>query len=196
MKQMRVFSTLAVLMVAAGMAAADTQWSQVSWFTAQTVAHSISYAVYNETDACSQTALYYVEPSPINGVQTKINASTDSTGALKCQNISQGAIVVTNTGSVGINVSAEFNQITTGVTMKIAINDTGWQASCAGVCNKTECNLNATCLALSTSPVWIRYDLAQNASQEYWLWADFNGVAGTTSPTKGNMTTTAVKYGA
>lgn len=193
---MRVFLTLAVLMAASGLAAADAQWSQVSWFTAQTVAHSVSYGVYNTTLACSQTALYYVEPSPINGIQNKINASTDSTGVYLCQNTTQGAIRITNTGSVAINVSAQFNQITTGVTPKIATANAGWQSACSGICNKTVCNLAAACLTLTTGSVPINYDLAQNVSQTYWLWADFNGVAGTTSPTKGNMTTTAVKYGA
>ena len=194
MKQMRVLYALAVLMVAAGAAAADTQWSQISWFTAETVAHSISYGVYNETYACSQTALYYVEKPPINGIAVKLNASTDQAATYYCQNTTQGAIKINNDGSVGINVSAQFNQITTGVRVKAATANNGWESACSGTCGAGGCDLSAACIQLSTSPAQVAYNLAQNSSQEYWLWADFKGVAGTVSPTKGNMTTTAVKY--
>lgn len=173
----------------------DYQWSTISWFVAETVAHSVAYGIYNNTLACSQTALYYVEPSPQNGFVKKLNASTDQTGTYGCQNSTQGVLRITNTGTVGINISAQFNQVTSGVTMKVATANVGWQSSCAGICNKTVCNLAAACLKLNTTSVSIKFNLAQNASQAYWMWADFNGVAGTVSPTKGNMTTTAVKYG-
>ena len=193
MKQANVMFVLTALMVAAGAAAADSQWSQVSWFVAETVAHTVSYGIYNSSVACSQTALYYVEPAPINGVATKLNASTDQTGVYKCQNQTQGAIKITNTGSVGINVTSAFNQITSGVTMKIAKGPNGYQSACSGTCTGAGCALTADCVQVTTGNAQIAYDLAQNTSQEYWLYADFNGVAGTTSPTKGNMTTTAVK---
>ena len=173
----------------------DYQWSTVSWFVAETVAHSVAYGVYDTEYACSQTAQFYVEPAVVNGFVKKLNASTDQTGTYKCQNSTQGIIRITNTGTVGINISAQFDQVTSGVTMKVAMNDSGWQNSCNGVCNKTTCNLQIKCLVVNTTAVGIRYDLAQNATQEYWIWADFRGVAGTVSPTKGNMTTTAVKYG-
>jgi len=195
MKQLRYLATLAVLMVAVGSAAADTQWSQVSWYTAVSVAHSISYGVYNTTLACSQTALYYVEPSPINGIATKLNASTDQTGVYPCQNATQGAIRISNDGSVGINVTADFNQVTSGVRMKIAKGEGGWQTACDGVCNATSCALTADCVQITTSPVQVAYNLPQNSSQEYWLYADFKGVAGTSAPTKGNLSTSAVQYG-
>lgn len=181
------------MLMSASMVAADSQWSQVSWFTAESVAHSISYGVYNSTIACSQTAIYYVEPAPIDGDETKINASTDSTGSYGCQNTTQGVVVVSNDGSVEINVTAAFDQITSGVEMKIATANAGWQSACTGVCNVTECDLDAACIGLNTSAVLIDYGLAQNTTEEFWLWADFNSVAGTVSPTKGNMTTTAVK---
>jgi len=185
---------LVVLLAAAGSAAADTKWSQVSWYVAYSVAHSITYGVYNSTLACSQTALYYVEPTPINGVQTKINASTDQTGAYPCQNLTQGALTIHNDGSVGLNISANFNQITTGVRPKIATDDAGWETSCSGTCDSGSCDLSANCVALNMSDQLIKYNLAQNTSQQYWLWADFKGVAGTAVPTKGNLTTTAVRY--
>ena len=196
MRQTKYMAALAALMLVAGFAAADQQWSQVSWYTAVSVAHSISYGVYNSTLACSQTALYYVEPAPINGVANKLNASTDSAGTYACQNFTQGAIKVNNDGSVGINVSAEFNQITTGVRMKIAKGPDGYQSTCDGVCNATSCTLTADCIQVTTGPAQVAYNIAQNTSQEYWLYADFNGVAGTAAPTKGNMTTTAVQSGA
>jgi len=193
MKLAKRLMVLAVLFaVSTSIAAADSQWSQVSWFTAESVAHSISYGVYNATEACSQTALYYVEPAPIDGDETKLNASTDSTGAYLCQNTTQGAIVVSNDGSVGINLTAAFNQITSGVTMKIGTDTDAWQSACTGVCNATECDLSSACLELNTSDILIGYDIAQNETQEYWIWADFTQVAGTAAPTKGNMTTTAV----
>jgi hypothetical protein len=175
--------------------ATDYQWSTVSWFVAETVAHSVAYGVYDTEYACSQTALYYVEPVVVNGFAKKLNASTDQTGVYNCQNTTQGVIRITNTGTVGINISAQFNQVTSGVTMKIATANAGWQNSCAGICNKTVCNLAAACLKVNTTSVGIKFNLAQNATQEYWMWADFKGVMGTVSPTKGNMTTTAVKYG-
>jgi hypothetical protein len=193
-KLTKALMALFVLTVVSVGAAADSQWSQVSWFTAESVAHSISYGVYNASLACSQTALYYVEPAPIDGDETKLNATTDSTGSYLCQNDSQGAIVVNNDGSVGINVTAAFNQITSGVSMKIATANAGWEGTCSGTCDAGSCDLSANCLALSTGDVQIAYNLAQNASQEYYLWADFNNVVGTVAPTKGNMTTTAVKY--
>lgn len=196
MKQLRYLATLAVLIAAVGAASADsTQWSQVSWYTAVSVAHSISYGVYNTTLACSQTALYYVEPAPINGIAYKLNASTDQTGAYMCQNSTQGAIKINNDGSVGINVSASFDQITSGVRMKIAKGQDGYQAACTGVCNATSCDLTSDCVQLTTGSAQVAYNLPQNSSQEYWLYADFKGVAGTAAPTKGNMTTSAVQYG-
>lgn len=190
----RAWLALAVFLFASvGMVSADSQWSQVSWYTAESVAHSISYGIYNSSLACSQTAIYYVEPAPIDGDETKINASTDSTGDYVCQNTTQGVIVVSNDGSVAINLTAAFNQITTGVTMKIGTHNDAWQLSCDGVCNSTVCDLSTSCIRLNTSAIQIDYNLLQNATEEFWLWADFNNVAGTVSPTKGNMTTTAVK---
>jgi len=194
MKIQRALLALVVLIAAAGSAAADAKWSQVSWYVAYSVAHSITYGIYNSTLACSQTALYYVEPSPINGVQTKINTSTDQTGAYFCQNDTQGALTVHNDGSVGLNISAEFNQITTGVRPKIAMTDAGWESACSATCNVSACDLTTKCVMLNTTAQLVRYNLEQNSSQQYWLWADFNGVAGTSVPTKGNLTTSAVRY--
>jgi hypothetical protein len=192
MQMRRILMALVVLMASVGAASADTQWAEVSWFTAQSVAHSIHYAIYNATIACSQTALYYVEPPPINGIAKKLNASTDQTGQYKCQNVTQGAIKIYNDGSVGINVTAKFNQITTGVRPKLGGSDAAWQQVCSGTCTTGDCTLSNTCLLLSTvGDTQIAYNIPQNSSQEYWLWADFVGVAGTTAPTKGNMTTNA-----
>jgi len=169
------------------------QWSQISWFTAESVAHSVSYGVYNASLSCSQTSLYFVEPIPIDGDETKINASTDNTGAYFCQNTTQGALIVTNDGSVGINVTAEFGQITSGVTPKVSYNGSSWESVCSGSCD-TGCNLTVACLELNLSAQTIIYNLVQNSSQELWLWSDFNNVAGTLGATKGNLTTNAVKY--
>jgi len=192
MKLYRALFALAVTMLmSASMVVADAQWSQVSWYTAESVAHSISYGIYNASLACSQTAIYFVEPSPIDGDETKINSSTDSTGSYFCQNATQGAIVVSNDGSVGINITAAFNQITAGVGMKIGTENDAWQSSCAGVCNATECDLSASCIGLNTSAILVDYNLLQNGTEEFWLWADFQNVAGTVSPTKGNITTSA-----
>ena len=193
MNMRKLMMAMVIMIAGVGAAAADTQWSQVSWYTAVSVAHSITYAVYNSTLACSQTAMYYVEPPPINGKQTKINASTDQTGVYKCQNGTQGVIKVNNDGSVGINVTAVFNQVTTGVRPKISGTNAGWEATCSGTCTTGDCALASTCEVLGTGPVQIAYDLPMNSSKEYWLWADFNGVAGTAAPTKGNMTTNATK---
>ena len=190
----KILMVLTVMLAAVGVASADTQWAQVSWFTAESVAHSIHYGIYNSTLACSQTALYYVEPPPINGIATKLNASTDSTGQYKCQNSTQGAIAIYNDGSVGLNISATFNQITTGVRPKIGATNHAWEATCSGTCTTGDCALAATCELLSTSPTQVAYNLAQNSSKQFWLWADFKGVAGTAAPTKGNMTTNATKY--
>lgn len=193
MKLSRALMALTILFAAVGTAAADTQWSQVSWYTAVSVAHSIVYGIYNSTVACSQTALYYVEPVPINGIEQKINATTDQTGAYPCQNATQGAFKIQNDGSVGINVSATFNQITTGVRPKIATDNAGWEAACSGTCTGGGCDLSANCILLSTSYQQVLYNLPQNSSEEMWLWADFNGVAGTAAPTKGNLTTNATQ---
>ena len=194
MKLSKAIMVMVVMMIAtAGMAAADSQWSQVSWFTAESVAHTISYGVYNSTLACSQTALYYVEPVPIDGDETKMNASTDSTGSYLCQNGSQGAFVISNDGSVGVNITAAFNQITSGVDMKVGTDDAAWQQTCDGFCNATACDLSAACVDVALVDAQIAYNLNQNSTQEYWLWADFTQVSGTVAPTKGNLTTTAVK---
>ena len=193
MKLSRTLMALTIMLAAVGTAAADTQWSQVSWYTAVSVAHSIVYGIYNSTVACSQTALYYVEKPPINGIENRINATTDQTGLYPCQNTTQGAFKIQNDGSVGINVSATFNQITTGVRPKIATANGGWEATCSGTCTGAGCNLNAHCIQLSTSFQQVLYNLPQNSSKEMWLWADFKGVAGTAAPTKGNLTTNATK---
>jgi len=190
----KLLMVLTVMLAGIGAAAADTQWAQVSWFTAESVAHSIHYGIYNATLACSQTALYYVEPSPINGIANRINASTDQTGQYKCQNSTQGAIAIYNDGSVGLNISAKFNQITTGVRPKIGRTNNAWQTVCSGTCTTADCALAANCILLSTGDHQIAYNLAQNSSEQFWLWADFKGVAGTAAPTKGNMTTNATKY--
>jgi hypothetical protein len=157
------------------------------------VAHSLTYGIYNNTIACDQVNLYYVEPTPINGVEQKINTSTDSTGVYKCQNDTQGAFVIHNDGSVGLNLTASFNYITSGVRMKLAHSTDGWQAACNGVCGST-CDLTSACVQITTSDSQIAYNIPQNGSKQYWLWADFNGVAGSFSPTRGNMTTNATKY--
>jgi hypothetical protein len=193
MEMKKVLMALVVMTAMIGAAAADTQWSQVGWLTAESVAHSISYGIYNATLACSQTALFYVEPAPIDGTQTKINATMDEAGEYACQTDSQGAFKVNNDGSVGINVTIVFSQITTGVSPKVATADAGWQATCDGTCTHEGCDLSSKCILLSTSPEQVIYNLAQNSSKEMWLWADFNGVAGTAAPTKGNMTTEATK---
>jgi hypothetical protein len=193
MKISRALVAMVVLLAAAGSAAADTKWSQISWYTAVSVAHSVVYGIYNSTVACSQTALYYVEPPPINGVEQKINATTDQTGLYPCQNSTQGAFKIQNDGSVGINVSATFNQITTGVRPKIAGADAAWEAACAGTCTSGDCALSSACILLNTGYQQVAYNIPQNSSKEYWLWADFVGVAGTAAPTKGNLTTNATQ---
>jgi len=167
------------------------EWGQVYWYSAETVAHSIQYGIYNSSLACSQTSLFYVEPAPIDGSEDKINASIDQSGSYKCQNATQGAFIISNDGSVGINVSIVFNQITSGVSPKIATSNDGWVDTCSGTCTGAGCDLSADCIELSTSYQQVVYNLAQNASQEMWLWADFDGVAGTSSPTLGNLTTNA-----
>jgi len=170
-----------------------SHWSQVSWFTAESIAHTLSYGIYNSSLSCSQTAMYYVEPVPIDGVVSKLNASTDSSGTYLCQNSSQGVLSITNDGSVGVNISAALSQVTSGVSPKIGYSDGAWESSCSGVCNST-CDLSSSCVLINTSSITIVYNLDQNSSQEVWMWADFNGVEGTEAPTKGNLTTNAVKY--
>jgi hypothetical protein len=171
---------------------AISHWTQVSWFTAETVAHSISYGVYNSTVSCSQSAIYFVEPYPVEGDEEKINASSDSTGFYPCQNTSQGVMTVSNDGSIDLNILALFNQITAGITPKVAYSNDGWESSCSGICNVTECNLTAKCVVLNTSSQLIVYGLPKSDNRELWLWADFNNVAGTAAPTRGNLTTEAV----
>jgi hypothetical protein len=169
------------------------QWGQVYWWTAQVVAHSIHYGVYNTTLACTQTNLYYVEPVPINGFAKRVNASTDQTGNYKCQNTTQGAFKISNDGSVGINISAKLSNDPTGVVMKLSHANNGWQNSCAGACNAGSCNLSGSCLIINTSYRQIAYNMPANSSKEYWLWTDFVGAHGTVSPLKGNLTTNATK---
>jgi hypothetical protein len=166
---------------------------QVYWWTAYVVSHSLTYGIYNNSVACDQLNLYYVEPPPINGVANKLNASTDISGNYKCQNSTQGAFTVHNDGSVGLNISARFDVITSGVRMKTANSDNGWQIACNGVCTSS-CNLTAACVQVTTVDSQIAYNIPQNGSKQFWLWADFNGVVGSYSPTKGNMTTNATRY--
>lgn len=193
MKLSKTLVAMVVLLAAVGSAAADTKWSQVSWYTAVSVAHSIVYGIYNSTVACTQTALYYVEPAPINGDAQKLNATTDLTGAYPCQNSTQGAFKIQNDGTVGINVSATFGQITTGVSPKIGGADAAWESACSGTCTSGDCALSSACILLSTGPEQVAYNVPQNSSKEYWLWADFSGVAGTAAPTSGNLTTNATQ---
>lgn len=188
---MKRFLAALVFVAMIGCAAADTQWSQVSWFVAQSVAHSITYGVYNSSIACSQNALYYVEPGVVDGVATKINASSDQTGNYHCQNSTQGAFRINNDGSVGINISAKLSQVTSGVRPKLATHNWGWESACSGTCTGAGCNLTLKCILINTSYRQIIYNLPQNSSKEIYLWADFKGVAGTVSPSKGNLTTNA-----
>ena len=166
-------------------------WSQVYWWTAEVVAHSLSYGIYNASIACDQTHLFYVDG--VTGSLKKINASSDRTGVYKCQNSTQGAFVLQNDGSVPINVSASFDQVTSGVIMKLGNSNSGWQLVCSGTCGSGGCDLSTSCIVVNVSSVLISHALPQNVSKEYWMWADFNHVAGTIDPTKGNMTTDAVK---
>jgi hypothetical protein len=135
--------------------------------------------------------LFYVDG--VTGSLRKINASSDRTGVYKCQNSTQGAFVLQNDGSVSINVTASFDQVTSGVTMKLGNSNGGWQSVCSGTCGSGGCDLSASCIVVNVSSVLISHALSQNASKEYWMWADFNHVAGTVEPTKGNMTTDAIK---
>jgi hypothetical protein len=48
---------------------------------------------------------------------------------------------------------------------------------------------------INVTPVRISYNLPMNTSKEYWMWADFKNVIGTSEPTKGNLTTNATKSG-
>jgi hypothetical protein len=168
------------------------RWSEVYWWSAEVVAHSLTYGVVNSTLACDYLNLYYVETPPLNGIEKKINASADVFGH-NCQNATQGAFTIHNDGTVGIDVSAKFDHITSGVTMKTGHSSNGWKPLCNGSCDGISCNLISNCLRVNVSSVKIAYNMPQNTSKQYWLWADFNGVAGTFAPTKGNMTTNATK---
>lgn len=173
--------------------ASSSAWSQVFWYTAENVAHSIMYGVYNESVVCTQTSMFYVEDSPINGIEDKINATTDSSGQYPCQNTTQGVITVSNDGSVGVNITMVFNQITSGVRPKVGYSNDGWKGDCTGVCNSTLCDLTSDCIQLDTGGKQIIYNLGQNSTRNVWLWADFKGVGGTDVATKGNLTTNATK---
>lgn len=170
------------------------QWGQVYWWTAEVIAHSLTYGVVNSTLACDYLNMYYVEPAPINGIEQKLNASADIFGNT-CQNSTQGAFTINNDGTVGINISAKFNQITSGVKMKIGRTTDAWRQNCTATCDSISCGLTVDCIRLTTSDSQIAYNIPQNGSKQYWLWADFNGVAGTFAPTKGNLTTNATKGG-
>ena len=185
------FLVLLSIMALTTMVAADQTWSQVFWYTAASVAHTIRYAIYNTSVACDQTHLFYVDG--ITGSMKKINASSDKTGVYHCQNDTQGAFTIENSGSVPKAINASFDQVTAGVTMKIGNADGGWQGACTGVCNVTACDFTSDCVMVNVTSVQIAYSIPQNGSQEYWMWADFNKVAGTVEPTKGNMTTDAVQ---
>ena len=163
--------------------------SQVYWYVAETVAHSIRYGIYNSSIACDQTHLFYV--NGVAGIDNKVNTSTDKYGVFKCQNSTQGAITVVNDGSVSLSINSSFSNMPSGVTMKFGHDNNAWQSSCDGYCNNTGCDLSSKCLMVNISSVRIAYSIPQNGSKEYWMWADFNKVAGTVDPIKGNMTTVA-----
>jgi hypothetical protein len=129
----------------------------------------------------------------INGTERRIDASTDKTGQHKCQNATQGAIAISNDGSVSIDINASFSQVTPGVTMKMGHDTNAWQLSCNGSCGPSSCDLSNRCLVVNITQVRILYSLPINTSKEYWMWADFKKVTGTKEPTKGNLTTVATK---
>ena len=170
----------------------DTKNSMVFWYVAYSVAHSISYGAFNSSAACDQMNQFYVDG--VTGTISKVNASTDKTGAYHCQNTTQGVMIVHNDGTVGLNISASFSYVTPGITMKLGHSNVGWQSACSGTCGGLGCDLSSSCLKVNVSPVQIAYNMPQNGSKEYWLWADFKNVAGTPEPTKGNFTTNATRY--
>jgi hypothetical protein len=171
----------------------STTWSQVFWFTAENVAHSILYGIYNTTYGCDQTHMFYVEPAPINGIAYKLNATSDQTGQYACQNDTQGAFKVVNDGSVGLNITMVFSQVTPGVRPKVGYSNGGWKDVCTGTCDSALCDLTSDCVLLNTGPKQIIYNLLQNSTKEIWMWADFKGVGGALAATKGNLTSEATK---
>ena len=171
----------------------SSTWSQIYWYTAENVAHSIQYGIYNTSIGCAQTAMFFIEPPPIDGRAKKLNASTDQTGYYKCQNDTQGVFKISNDGTVGINITMMFNRITNGVRPKMGYSTGGWKSSCTGFCNSSSCDLSSDCMQLNITSQQVIYNLPQNSSKEIWLWADFNGVSGAQGVTKGNLTTTAIK---
>jgi hypothetical protein len=175
----------------------SSTWSQIFWYTAENVAHSISYGIYNTTIGCSQLIQYYIEPTPINGVEQKVNASADIDGTEFCQNATQGVMVISNDGSVGINLSAKFSEVPNGIRVKVSRANSGWKDTCADVCDSSNCTLLNDCMWLnSTHYKQISYNLLWNTTAEFWMWADFKGVVGALAPSKGNLTTNATKYNA
>ena len=154
-----------LLMVAFVLAESDS--TTVTFVIPASVSHSLSYG-----GSCSSSNFYFVEgDATIDGTQAGINATSDSAGSNLCENATVAGIVISNIGSVNVNMTANFTAaLPTGVVMKVSLNASGYQASCTGTVPTT-----AVCANVSTTAVTIVNSLtAVSGTQNTWWWTDFS----------------------
>lgn len=159
---------------------ADTESTTVTWVIPSQVDHSIAYG-----EACSSANFYFVEnDAVIDGTQAKLNLTSDSAGVNLCQTNDTAGMVISNVGSVNINITANMSTVLpAGVGLKAANASDGYEVICSGVSNSTAC-----VDIIFGAAVIIANDIpAQIGTKEVYLWGNmtnFNaGIAGSDTET-------------
>lgn len=167
---------LVVLLIGGIYALADSETTTLTFVIPSEVDHSISY-----TSPCSTSVFYFIESdSNKNGTQTHINVTDASSNP--CQNVSTASMTINNIGSVNVNVTTNITDsaLPSGITLKVAQNDTGYESTCSGPpVNETDC----ASITYGAAVTVITDLTAQTGTDDLWWWVDMsnfnNGVATT-----------------
>ncbi len=168
---------LLLILIAAGVALADTITTPVRFVIPTALTFTISIPAGNGTifNASQTTTTIIFNTTATTAV--KLNA-TNSPGGAAVQTATAGIFNYTNTGNVLVNITVNFSlALPTGVTVKAGWADGGYESACTGnnlssttTCTLVNANTNQTRIAnLSTS--------GAGSWRSVWLWADYSSVA-------------------
>ncbi|MBU1020421.1 MAG: hypothetical protein KJ847_04340 [Firmicutes bacterium] len=173
-------SIVAMFLLLAAMVTADVEQTTVTFVIPTDIDHSVSYG-----GACSSANFYFVESDGNkDGTQAQINVTSDDAGTLPCQNETTSGLILSNLGSVNVDIVANVTAAyPAGSNLKAATADAGFEVECTGTVDA------ATCADIPFGvPVALASALtAQTGTEEIWIWANmtnFNaGVAGQNTAT-------------
>jgi len=155
---------LAFLLAVLPLVSADSTSITVTFKVPQDISFSVAYA-----GSCSSSDFACVESdATIDGTQTQIPITQiDGT---TCQDGSNAATTVTNSGNTNINITMAFDTaLPTGVTYKVSQSSTGYESTCSENEPPT-----SGCVTISTSAKTVIANLAAGSSEDLWHWCDFS----------------------